>query len=411
MRILHTADWHIGIDLNGCSLEADFDLFIHWLVNSCIPEHNPDVLLVSGDIFDKANPAAKARTQYYNTLGKLKNTSLKHIILTGGNHDHPLTLDAPAPLLKELDIHIIGGVTEDKNHMLIPLPNAQNPEVLIAAIPFLRDADIRRSKVGEGSEAREESVRQGITDFYLDIASRTQSWKQKGVPVLVAGHLFATGASTSDSERLIQVGNLGGVDATTFPEADFDYVALGHIHKPQDVGGSDRIRYSGSPIALSFSERLQQKRILLVETIGDTLKSQSIPIPTFRRLVRIEGDWKHIQKEVKQLPEQQPLPAWLELRIQETEFDPAMAGIISSWIEKISTERQDIRILQHRYEVTLQKNTEHTLLHQSKNLAELKPIEVLDALMIKRGVSEDKKESLRNTFIQLMELNDQPESL
>lgn len=410
MRILHTADWHIGVELNNYSLEAEFDAFIDWLIHTCIPAYNPEVLLVSGDIFDKANPGSKARTQYFKTLGKLRNSSLKHIILTGGNHDHPLTLDAPAPLFKELDIHIVGGVPDHRMDMLIPLPNAEHPEVLIAAVPFLRDADIRRSKAGESSEAREEAVRKGIQEFYADIAELTQPWKAKGIPVLVAGHLFATGAVTSDSERLIQVGNLGGVDAAAFPDAHFDYVALGHIHKPQDVGNTQRIRYSGSPVALSFSEREQQKRILLVETSENTLTSQSIAIPVFRNLMRIEGSWKQVQKSVENLPVQNPLPALLDLRIVEDEFDPALARAISAWIEKNAELRKDIKILQHRYAVAETEHKTHGLLSQNKNLSELNPLEVLDALMENRKVSVEKQETLKQTFIQLMELQQQADA-
>lgn len=410
MRILHTADWHIGLELNGYSLETDFDLFIDWLIHSCIPEHTPDVLLISGDVFDKANPTAKARTQYFNTLGKLNKTSLKHIVITGGNHDHPLTLDAPAPLLKELNIHIIGGVPEDNQEMIIPLPNAQKPEVIIAAVPFLRDADIRRSKAAETSEAREDAVRKGIQAFYAEVADLTRPWKLKGIPVLAAGHLFATGSDTSESERLIQVGNLGGVDATTFPEADFDYVALGHIHKPQDVGGTQRIRYSGSPFALSFSERTQQKRILLVETIANTLNSQAIEIPLFRKLIRVEGNWEKVQHAVEGLPVQEFLPACLELRVEEPEFDPALARNISTWIEKITHDRSDIKILQHRYSVAAQEKQSHSLLQQNKNLAELRPIEVLQAIMQYQKVMPEKQEALQQTFIELMELHQQAEA-
>ncbi|HSJ11260.1 MAG TPA: exonuclease subunit SbcD, partial [Gillisia sp.] len=148
MKILHTADWHIGKKLHKHDLAPDFDLFINWLCHT-IESHEVEVLLVSGDIFDLANPSSEARKQYYRALMQLKKLNCR-LILTGGNHDSPAMLDAPRDILRELDMHVIGGLPANLEEVILPITGKSGEvEVVIAALPFLRDSDLRTA--GEGN--------------------------------------------------------------------------------------------------------------------------------------------------------------------------------------------------------------------------------------------------------------------
>jgi DNA repair protein SbcD/Mre11 len=161
MKILHTADWHIGKKLHKHDLARDFDLFIKWLGNT-IEKEEVDVLLVSGDVFDLANPSSEARRQYYRALMELRKFNCK-IILTGGNHDSPAMLDAPAEILRELDMHVIGGLPENLEEVIIPVKNENGEtEIVIAALPYLRDSDLRSAGDGHTYEDRLEALRKGI---------------------------------------------------------------------------------------------------------------------------------------------------------------------------------------------------------------------------------------------------------
>ena len=155
MKILHTADWHIGKKLQKHELKADFDLFIEWLCNT-IQAEEVDLLLVSGDVFDLANPSSEARSQYYKTLLKLKNLNCK-IILTGGNHDSPAMLEAPREILQQLNISVIGGLPNDISETIIPIYKDGKPQLVVAAIPFLRDADLRKGGESTSYEDRIET--------------------------------------------------------------------------------------------------------------------------------------------------------------------------------------------------------------------------------------------------------------
>ncbi len=265
MKIIHTADWHIGKRLHGIDLSEDHRLFFDFLIH-LIHIEKPDVLIVAGDVFDLANPTTESRQLYYNTLVRLRQSKCQ-LIVTGGNHDSPNMLNAPKELLKTMDIHVSGGLAQDVSEYIVPLPNGQNPKLIVAALPFLRDTELRKQVKGESHEDRETAIREGIKSVFRSSADYAKE-HYPGIPAIATGHLFAHGVSTSDSEREIQIGNLAGFDAGGFPEY-FQYIALGHIHKPQNAG-APHILYSGSPIPLSFSEREDSKRILKIEIDSDT---------------------------------------------------------------------------------------------------------------------------------------------
>lgn len=405
MKILHTADWHLGINLYNESLEEDHQLFIAWLLETCIPEHRPDAILISGDIFDKANPPNYARQQYYQFLAQLIPLGIKKVIITAGNHDSAAMLEAPKEILHHLNIHVVGNASTEMKNLLIPVSKniEKEPAVVVAAVPFLRDQDIRTPRLDESSDSMEQAVRDGIKNFYQQIALACQIYQEKKIPVIAMGHLFASGVSVSDSERQIQVGNLGSVDAQCFPIEHFAYVALGHIHLPQNVQGSKHIWYSGSPIALSFSERKQQKVLRLLSIEGNQITSESIKIPVFRELKRVEGDFFTVKHELNELKNDKPLPILVDIAILEENYNPAIGREIAAFIDELAQRKKDdLRIANYRYAF---KNNIAPLsgLFENLSLVDLKPGQVFQNILNSNPWAEEDKDACFSIFNQLIE--------
>lgn len=273
LTILHTSDWHLGRRLYGRMRYEEFEAFLAWL-ETTISAQNVDVLIVAGDIFDTMTPSNRAQALYYEFLGKVSTLCCEHIVIVAGNHDSPTFLDAPSQVLKFLNVHVIGTACEDLNDEVLILDDSDgDPHCIIAAVPYLRDRDVRSSSAGESADSKDTNVVKGIRAHYDEVASLAKAAQQslckrhqRHIPIIATGHLFAAGSKTTEDDgvRDLYVGNLGQISAEMFDES-FDYVALGHLHVPQRVGGQEHIRYSGSPIAMGFGEARQQKQVLLVQ--------------------------------------------------------------------------------------------------------------------------------------------------
>ena len=276
LTILHTSDWHLGRRLYGRMRYEEFAAFLNWLEETISARH-VDVLIVAGDIFDTMTPSNRAQALYYEFLGKVSTLCCEHIVIVAGNHDSPTFLDAPSQVLKFLNVHVIGTACEDLNDEILVLDDSEGcPHCIIAAVPYLRDRDVRSSSAGESDDSKDANVIKGIRAHYNEVASLAKNKQkllnkkyQRHVPIIATGHLFAAGGTTTEDDgvRDLYVGNLGKISAEMFDQC-FDYVALGHLHVPQRVGGQEHIRYSGSPIAMGFGEARQQKQVLLVQ-FGD----------------------------------------------------------------------------------------------------------------------------------------------
>jgi exonuclease SbcD len=404
MKILHTADWHLGINLYNESLEEDHRLFIAWLLETCIPAYRPDAILISGDIFDKANPPNYARQQYYQFLAQLIPMGIKKVIITAGNHDSAAMLEAPKEILHHLNIHVVGNASTEIENLLIPvfINNENKPGVVVAAVPFLKDQDIRTPRLDESNESIQQAVREGIHKFYEQVALACQVYQEKEIPVIAMGHLFASGVSVSDSERQIQVGNLGSISAQSFPVEHFAYVALGHIHLPQNVQGSKHIWYSGSPIALSFSERKQQKGLRLISIEGNQVTSEAIKIPVFRDLKRVEGDFLTVKNELIHLKNNKPLPLLVDIAILEENYNPAIGREIAAFIDELAQEKkEELHIANYRY--TFINNIKPLSGLSDLSLADLNPSQVFQNILNSNPWDEEDKEVCFTLFNQLIE--------
>jgi exonuclease SbcD len=273
LTILHTSDWHLGRRLYGRLRYEEFESFLHWLQDT-ISAQKVDILIVAGDIFDTMTPSNKAQALYYEFLGKVSRSCCQHVVIVAGNHDSPTFLDAPSNVLKFLNVHVIGTACDDLDDEVLVLgDDDNNPHCIIAAVPYLRDRDVRSSSAGESADSKDANVIAGICEHYdnvADIAKAKQAdlskTHQRYIPIVATGHLFASGGKTTEDDgvRELYVGSLGKISADMFNDG-FDYVALGHLHVPQRVGGCESIRYSGSPIAMGFGEAKQQKQVLLVQ--------------------------------------------------------------------------------------------------------------------------------------------------
>ncbi len=313
MKILHTSDWHIGKQLHKFDLSEDLDLFFEWLVDY-ITSENIDVLLVSGDIFDQANPSQAAYKQYYDVLKQLISLDCK-IILTGGNHDSASVLNAPAELLKALDISVIGGSMEALAEMFIRIEK-NNEKIVVAAIPFLKDRDIRKSVAGESYATKIEQIKSGLQSYFSKINIHYQEHHSDEVLILM-GHLYVQGSELSESERDIQIGNQAGIEAHMF-EGIPHYVALGHIHKPQVISLEQNIHYCGSPIPLSFSEKEDCKQINVITVKNNQISQVDIvAIPKHRNLITFEGNLEEVEDKIKAYSEQTTLKSLVEVIVNE----------------------------------------------------------------------------------------------
>jgi len=322
MKILHTADWHLGKKLEQHERTEEHQEFLNWLIEKLNAE-SIDVLIVAGDIFDTGTPSNSALEQYYRFLRQVKNTCCNDVIIIGGNHDSISTLNAPKELLKYFNVHIVGGVPDEFTEQIIPIKGKGGKvELIVCAVPFLRDRDIRLSVSGETGAERESRIKKGINDHYNRFVEHITTYKVDSIPVIATGHLFAAGSSTSpDSEKEIHVGNLGQVSGDQFPQ-EFDYIALGHIHRPQLVNKLAHIRYSGSPIALSFSENDHNKQVIILEfEAGELISLQEHIVPCTRKLIRIKGALESVKSQVILIEDQQlKYPAWVEVQVETNVF-------------------------------------------------------------------------------------------
>lgn len=316
LKILHTSDWHLGRSLYGKRRYREFEAFLGWLAEAI--EHNAvTALVVAGDIFDTGTPGNRAQELYYCFLCRVAASSCRHVVIVAGNHDSPSFLNAPKELLKALDVHVIGSIPADpKDQILVLRDKAGAPELIVCAVPYLRDRDIRVAEAGESIADKEEKLLDGIRNHYAAVAALAEEKRAKlgvDIPILATGHLFTAGGQTLDGDgvRELYVGSLAHVAASIFPPC-FNYVALGHLHVPQKVSGLEARRYSGSPLPMGFGEAKQQKSVCLATFEGRDVSVELLNVPTFQELERICGDWTQIEKCLEELA-QTDSQAWLEI--------------------------------------------------------------------------------------------------
>lgn len=316
MKILHTSDWHIGRALYGRKRYEEFEQFLDWLI-CCIETEGVDALLVAGDVFDNGTPSNRALELYYRFLCRVAGAGCRHVVVTAGNHDSPSLLNAPREVLRYLNVHVVGSMAETAADELVVLHDSDGkPGLIVCAVPYLRDRDIRRAEAGETFEDKGRKLVEGIRDHYRLVgeAALSRSTVLGGkLPIIAMGHLFTSGGQTveGDGVRELYVGNLGQVRADVFPDC-FDYLALGHLHVAQRVSGSDVCRYSGAPMPMSFGEAGQRKIVVAVNAGAEGVTVREIPVPGFQALATVRGDWKRVSERIAAL-KKEAASVWLEV--------------------------------------------------------------------------------------------------
>ena len=364
-----------------------------------IEKEKVSALLVSGDIFDVANPSSESRKIYFELLVRLSRLHCK-VIITAGNHDSPAVLEAPREILKELDIYVTGSLPAETDKMLIPVSDDNGKTaVVIAAVPYLREADLRKYSEEENADDRAAAVRNGIIKVFHEVAHQCKG-KYADIPALAMGHLFVQDSIVSEGEREIQIGNLAGVDATTLTDY-FLYYALGHLHRPQDpVEG--RIVYSGAPVKLSFSESQNENRVMLIDIEDERISAVPVPVPTFRKLLRFTGTVEQLRENLKNLPVTDSfLSTFIELDAVEENPDPAKIADLQELADEFVSE--SAKILKSRIRFINQPEGTASLYDVDVNIEELKPEDVFRKKIENENIDAETAEMLTEAFRELLE--------
>ena len=291
MRILHTADWHLGHTLHELDRGYEHDRFVEWLLDALGPEEqNIDALLICGDVFETANPSANAQRAWFRFLAEAKSRHPKlDIVVIAGNHDSAARLEAPRDLLDTLGVTVVGRIPRsddgsiETDGLIVPLTDAQGDvAALCGAVPFLRATDLPRL------DGTEDPLVAGVGGLYAEVTEALIDRGEPGQGLVVTGHCYMVGCALSElSERKILGGNLHALPVDLFSER-LAYVALGHLHRAQRVGERDHTRYSGSPIPLSLTEASYQHQVCVVELEGEVCTAVSpLVVPRSVDMIRI----------------------------------------------------------------------------------------------------------------------------
>jgi exonuclease SbcD len=399
MRILHTSDWHLGRSLMNRRRYDEFDAFLNWL-GETIRTEKIDALIVAGDIFDTTLPSNRAQEQYYNFLTKLATSgTCKDIILVGGNHDSPSFLKAPAALLKALNIYMVGAISNDIADDIIILQQDGTPKAIICAVPYLRDRDIRQSEIGESFDQKGAKLLQGIKLHYQNICEIAKQKRDElglEIPIVTTGHLFADGGQITEGDgvRELYVGTLARIGVDIFP--DFvDYVALGHLHIPQKVGGVDKIRYSGSPLPMGFGEAEQQKQVVIVD-FGAQTTIKEINIPQFQSLKSIKGDLVEITSAINKLIAQDQ-NIWLEIEYNGDDIVNNLNDTITDLVA--GSKLEVLRVKNQRV-----LNAILTQYDFSVNLDDLNETDVFEKFLEINKIGAEERENLMPAYQQILQI-------
>jgi len=280
VRLLHTADWHLGRSLAGASFLEDQAHLLRGQFLDILRDTRPDALLIAGDVFDRAVPPVEAVELLDDILGEVVLGLRIPTVLIPGNHDATERLAFGARLMREGGLHIANSALgvpirfEDAHGEVWVLPSGYASPLLLAEL--LEDDSVACHDSG-----------------FAVICRRLREACPPGARMVMVAHAFLADGQTSESERLLQVGGAKAVSPARFE--GFHYVALGHLHRPQTVGDGGRIRYSGSPLAYSFSEVGHRKSVTLVEiNAAGAVRTEEIPLTPKRALRVVEGTLEEV---------------------------------------------------------------------------------------------------------------------
>jgi exonuclease SbcD len=391
MKILHTSDWHLGRNLYHQKRYQEHELFLKWLLET-IEQNNIDILLVCGDIFDTGTPSNRSLQMYYRFLCDVSSTCCSHVVITAGNHDSPSLLNAPKEVLKHLNVHVIPKRMENPQDEVLELENPSGEKVIVAAIPYLGDKDIRKADAGESIQDKEQKLTEGIKSHYKEILKLAMDINSNKDPLIVTGHLLTSGAKTieGDGVRDLYIGNLGNLQADDLFPDTIDYAALGHIHKAQKIQSKDYIRYCGAPLPMNFGEA-ENKIVIEIEFDNESNRLiKEIPVPVFQNLITIRGDLNTIDSELKLLQKSSE-EIWVEVIFTGKELVGDLHTVLQNFAEC-----EKIKILKIQNKNVL--NYISSLDTTKQSLEDLTPSEVFDKCLTAAEIPNDQIEELKFCF-------------
>lgn len=400
-RLLHTGDWHLGKLLNEQSRDEEHASFLTWLLG-IIEKHAVDAVILAGDVFDSANPPQSALERYFNFVSSLHRQGEDcSLVVIAGNHDSAAQLEAPKQVLHALNVHVVGFLADKPEARILYLPNATDPKVAIAMVPFLRDRDLRVGKAGEGADEIRDQIVTGIRQRYVETAKAAKLGAT--CPILATGHLTVIGGAPSDSERDIHIGGLGAVTSDTFPDV-FGYVALGHLHRPQTTDEPGRVRYAGSPIALSFSEANDAKEVRILDVGAKGITQFGLPIPLFRRLAQIRTSVADLETDLRKFDSAPgELQTWVEVVIEDATLDNDLNERVSKMAKDLGVEV--LKVLRGRPASAIGMRAGDALDPEAIETLLDQPVQVFEHLLKHHEqLDANERGQLKSTFSRLMEM-------
>lgn len=409
MRLIHTSDWHLGQYFFTKSRAAEHQAFLRWLIEQ-IEQQQVDALIVAGDLFDTGSPPSYARELYNRFVVELQRTGCQLVVL-GGNHDSVATLNESRELLSCLNTTVIANAQNETEQQIVVL-NQRNgqPGAVLCAIPFLRPRDLLTSRAGESGVQKQQALQEAIADHYQRLYQAACARRDAlglPLPIIATGHLTTVGVTTSDSVRDIYIGTLDAFPAQAFPPAD--YIALGHIHRAQNVAKSEHIRYSGSPIPLSFDELGKAKSVFRVDFSAGALQQViALEIPNFQPMQLIKGDLVQIEQQLQQFADYKgDLPVWLDIEVATQDYLSDIQRRIQLLADQLPVEVVLLRRSKEQRHQAIEQQDKETLNELSVN-------EVFERRLAQEPeMAEQRRQRMSQMFQQVVESvrhNDQESS-
>lgn len=387
MRIIHTSDWHLGQNFYSKSRAAEHSAFLDWLL-SIAQQHEVDAIIVAGDIFDTGSPPSYARELYNHFVVQLQQTGCQLVVLAG-NHDSVATLNESRDILAFLKTTVVANAGHAP--FILPLRDG-TPGAVFCPVPFLRPRELVTSQAGHSSGEKQQQLLSAISDYYQQQYQQACALRgDRPLPIIASGHLTTVGASKSDAVRDIYIGTLEAFPASHFPPVD--YIALGHIHRAQLVGGNEHIRYSGSPISLSFDETGKSKSVnLLTFTDGHLTDVSPLTVPVTQPLAVLKGDFASISEQLGQWRDAPSDPVtWLDIEITSDEYLHDIQRKIQAQADDLPVEVLLVRRSRAQRERILAGERRETL-------SELRVEEVFERRLAQETLEETQQQRLKQLF-------------
>ena len=414
MRLLHTADWHLGQTLHGIARDHEHARFLDWLLDT-LDDRAVDAMIIAGDVFDGQNPPIPALGLFYRFLARARaRRPGLDVVVVAGNHDSGSRLEAPSPLLTELGVRVVGGLPAgaadgpegafDPGRLVFPLHDSRGAVAArCVAVPYLRPADLPAIDEEEAADPFIEGVRR----IYAAAAEAGRRAARPGEALILTGHCYMRGGALSEqSERKILGGNLHALPMDIFPE-DAAYVALGHLHRAQAVGGREEVRYSGSPIPLAIDEEHYPHQVSIADFEGGRLvRRESLRVPRAVAIHRLPGGGRFAPPEAVfdalrglALDESLPRDSWpfLELSVALPEPRPALRDEVAALLAG-----RPVRLVRLAVRLTGSGETLAETAAARTDLAELAPEDVFRRLY-RRSHDGDPDPALVAAFHELVQ--------